>query len=63
MDVFKAAHSVRSVATSAAAKAGTTTSADILKAADWSSESVFQKFYYKLENKDNFAKLPTTNQQ
>ncbi len=48
-DIFKA-HSVRSTATSATANAGTTTS-DILKAADWSSESVFQKFYYKLENK------------
>ena len=43
--IFKA-HSVRGAATSAAASAGVTT-ADILKAADWSSESVFTKFYYK----------------
>ena len=40
------AHSVRSAATSAAANMGVTTN-DILKAADWSTESVFQKFYYK----------------
>ena len=32
--------------TRGAAAAGITT-ADILKAADWSSESVFTKFYYK----------------
>ena len=42
--VFKA-HSVRGAVASAAANAGITTS-DILKAADWSSESVFTKFYY-----------------
>ena len=40
--IFKA-HSVRGAA---AANAGVIT-ADILKAADWSSESVFTKFYYK----------------
>ena len=51
MEIFKA-HSVRSVSTSAAAIAGITTN-DILKAADWSSEMVFQKFYHK----------PTTNSQ
>ena len=44
-DTFKA-HSVRGAATLAAARAGVTTS-DILKAAGWSSESVFTKFYYK----------------
>ena len=38
------AHSVHSVA----AEAGISTK-DIVRAADWSSESVFQKFYYKLE--------------
>ena len=63
-DIFKA-HSVRSAATSAAANAGVTTN-DILKAADWSSESVFQKFYYKPEKENTFgvsvlAKLPTTS--
>jgi hypothetical protein len=40
--IFKA-HLVRGTATSAAASAGVTT-ADILKAADWSPESVFTKF-------------------
>ena len=43
--IFKA-HSIRGAAVSAAANAGVTTS-DILRAADWSSESVFTKFYYK----------------
>jgi len=43
---FFKAHSTRSAATSAASNAGITT-ADILKAADWSSESVFTKFYYR----------------
>ncbi len=38
-DIFKT-HSVRSTATLAAANVGITTS-DILKATDWSSESVF----------------------
>ena len=50
-EIFKA-NSVRSASTSAAAVAGITTN-DILKAADWSSETVFQKFYHK----------PTTNSQ
>lgn len=63
-DIFKA-HSVRGAATSAAAKEGVTLN-DILKAADWSNETVFQKFYYKPEMKDTFgaavlSKLPTTN--
>ena len=40
------AHSVRGASSSAAANLGITTN-DILKAADWSSESVFQRFYYK----------------
>ena len=44
-NIFKA-HSVRGAAASAAANAGVTT-IDIMKAADWSSESVFTKFYYK----------------
>ena len=41
-EIFKA-HSIRSAITSAA---GITTN-DIFKAADWSSEAVFQKFYHK----------------
>ena len=51
--IFKA-HSVRGAATSAAASVGVTT-ADILKAADWSSESVFTKFYYKPVRSDTFG--------
>ena len=39
------AHSIRDASSSAAADLGITTS-DILKAADWSTESVFRKFYY-----------------
>ena len=63
-DIFKA-HSVGSAATSTAANAGITTN-DILKAADWSSESVFQKFYYKPGQNCTFgtavlSKLSTTN--
>ena len=42
---FKA-HSVRGASASAAASAGITTN-QIMNAADWSSESVFQKFYYR----------------
>ena len=40
------AHSVRSASSSNAANVGITTN-DILKAANWSSESVFQRFYNK----------------
>ena len=40
------AHSVRGTSSSVAANLGITTN-DILKAADWSSESVFERFYYK----------------
>ena len=40
------AHSTRGASSSAAADSGITTS-DILKAADWSTESVFRKFYYR----------------
>ena len=40
------AHSTRSASSSAAADSGVTTN-DILKAADWSSEFVFRKFYYR----------------
>lgn len=52
-EIFKA-HSVRSASTSAAATAGITTS-DILKATDWSSETVFQKFYHKPLNSTQFG--------
>ena len=40
------AHSTRGASASAAAKGGVTLE-DILKAANWSSESVFQRFYHK----------------
>ena len=39
-------HSVHGASSSKAANMGITTS-DILKAANWSTELVFQKFYYK----------------
>ena len=62
--VFKA-HSVRGAATSAASDAGVTTN-DILNAADWSNQSVFQKFYYRCQKNSSFGhavlgKLPTTD--
>jgi len=40
------AHSTRAAAASKAALCGVTVE-DIMKAADWSGEGVFQKFYYK----------------
>ena len=49
------AHSVRGASTSKAANLGITTS-DILKAADWSTESVFQKFYYKPTNSPSYGR-------
>ena len=56
---FKA-HSVRGASVSAAASAGLTSN-QILHAADWSSESVFQRFYYKpiCENQVGVAVLST----
>ncbi len=49
------AHSVRGASSSRAANMGITTN-DILKAADWSSESVFQNFYYKSTHKPSFGR-------
>ena len=49
------AHSVRGASTSAAAGAGVTTN-DILKAADWSSDSVFRRFYYRPVNDPTFGR-------
>ena len=57
--VFKA-HSVRGKAVSAAANAGVTTS-DILKAANWNSESVFTKFYYKPVQSGTFGTAVLSN--
>jgi len=42
--MYLSAHSVRNASVSAAAGAGITTNA-IMKAEDWSSKSVFRKFY------------------
>ena len=53
-DTFKA-HSVRGAACSTAAWSGVTIS-DILNAADWSSETTFQRFYHKeLQDKTVFG--------
>ena len=53
--VIFSAHSVRGASTSKASNMGVTT-ADILKAADWSSESVFQKFYYKPDHNVSYGR-------
>ena len=44
-NIFKA-HSVRSASTSAAVDVGISIS-EVLEAADWSSASTFEKFYYQ----------------
>ena len=49
-----AAHLVRGASSSAAAMAGVTTN-DILKAADWSTDSVFRRFYYKPVHSPTFG--------
>ena len=49
------AHSVRGASSSTAMNMGITTN-DILKAADWSSKSIFQKFYYKGTENPTFGK-------
>ena len=62
ISIFKA-HSVWGAAATAASRGGITTN-EILKAADWSSESVFTKFYYKPTRDVSFgeAVLSTSNQ-
>jgi len=59
--IFKS-HSVRSASASAAASAGITTN-QIMDAADWRSESVFERFYYKPVNNNQMgqAVLSTTS--
>ena len=55
--IFKA-HSTRGAAASKAALSGVTMS-DILQAADWSSESTFQRFYHRsseVKNKSSFGR-------
>ena len=49
------AHSVRGASSSKAANMGVTTN-DILRAANWSSESVFQKFYHKPMEEANYGR-------
>ena len=60
-NIFKA-HSVRAASTSAAAMLGISTN-EILEAADWSTESTFQRFYYKPTHSSVFGKavLSATN--
>ena len=50
------AHSVRGASSSTAASAGIST-ADILKAAGWSSESTFQRFYYRPTDNPSFGRV------
>ena len=52
-DIFKA-HSVHGASTTAAANSNVPL-CEILKMADWSSPSTFQKFYYKPVHSSNFA--------
>ena len=49
------AHSVRGASSSAAASAGIST-ADILKAAGWSSQSTFERFYYRPSDNPSFGR-------
>ena len=61
------AHSVRGAATSSASEAGVTT-ATILEAADWATETVFQRFSYKPKHNTTFGhgvycQLSTTNRK
>ena len=51
--IFKA-HSICSASTSAAADAGVSVS-EIMEAADWSSASVFEKFYYRPHRSSRFG--------
>ena len=51
--IFKA-HSAWSAACSSASEAGVTT-ATILDAADWATETVFQRFYYKPKHNTTFG--------
>ena len=53
VSIFKA-HSIRGAATSKASMAGIITT-DILNAADWTSETVFQKFYYRPSRDTGFG--------
>ena len=55
MDTSKfKAHSTRAAAATKAAMSGVTVE-DIMKAADWSNEGVFQKFYYRPQHSVKFG--------
>ena len=58
-EIFSA-HSTRGASSSAAANVGITTN-DILKAANWSSESAFQKFYYKPSDNLSYGRAVLSN--
>lgn len=55
------AHSVRGASSSAAASTGVST-AEILKAANWSSESVFQRFYYRSTDSPSYGRAVLSQQ-
>ena len=55
------AHSTRGASASAAARGGVTLE-EILKAANWSSESVFQRFYHKEVDRAAYGRAVIDNQ-
>ena len=59
--IFKA-HSIRSASASAAKNGGVTTR-EILQTADWSTESVFQKFYYKTTQSTVYSDTVLSNKK
>ena len=52
-DIFKA-HSVRYAAASTAARAGVTVG-DVINAADWSTKTMFKKFYHTPQRSQTFG--------
>ena len=55
IDTFKfKAHSTRAAAATKAAMSGSTVD-EIMKAADWFSEGIFQKFYYRPQHSGEFG--------
>ena len=59
--IFKA-HSTRGASVSAAKNMGVTTK-EILDTANWSTESVFQKYYYKPIRNSDFSDAILTSQK
>ena len=62
VSIFKA-HSTRSVSVSTAAESGIITTANILKAADWSAESVIKQFYYHPTKYNGWTVLLSTSSE